>query len=124
MYQKYNPNPSKLKASDCVIRAICVVTGYSWERVYEDLVNLGFRMHRMPNEVEVYGEYLASLGMKRAKLRIEKGSKRPTVASFAKEHQSGVYVLKVANHVVGVRDGIYYDTWDSGKNSLYTYWYR
>lgn len=29
------------------------------------------------------------------------------------------YLLKVANHVVAVVDGRYYDTWDSGYKSLY-----
>lgn len=47
----------------------------------------------------------------------KKGSKRPTVDGFAKEHK-GTYLLKVANHVVAV-DGIYYD---SGYKSLYGYY--
>lgn len=52
---------------------------------------------------------------------IKKGNKRPTVAGFATEHKKkkkkGAYILKVANHVVAVVDGIYYDTWDSGDKS-------
>lgn len=51
----------------------------------------------------------------------KKGSKRPTVAGFAKENK-GTYILKVANHVVALVDGIYYDTWDSGYKSLYGYY--
>lgn len=52
----------------------------------------------------------------------KKGSKRPTVEQFAKEHKNGKYVLSVANHVVGCVDGKYYDTWDSGDCCLYGYY--
>ena len=52
----------------------------------------------------------------------KKGSKRPTVDSFAKDHPNGSYILSVANHVVAVVDGKYYDTWDSGYKSLYGYY--
>lgn len=52
----------------------------------------------------------------------KRGSKRPTVDSFARDHKQGTYIVKVAHHVVAVVDGKYYDTWDSGDRSLYGYY--
>ena len=53
-----------------------------------------------------------------------KGSKRPTVESFAKNHKQGNYLVNVANHVVAISNGCYYDTWDSGDCCLYGYYYK
>ena len=52
----------------------------------------------------------------------KKGSKRPTVDRFAKDHKSGIFFLNVANHCIAVVDGYYYDTWESGSCCLYGYW--
>ena len=52
----------------------------------------------------------------------KKGSKRPTVESFTKEHKEGTYFLSVANHAVASVDGYFYDKWDSGDCCLYGYW--
>ena len=54
----------------------------------------------------------------------KKGTTRPTVESFTKEHKEGTYILRVANHIVASVDGMYYDTWDSGHKSLYGYWIK
>lgn len=48
--------------------------------------------------------------------------KKLNIDYIATEHKKGAYILKVANHVVAVVDGIYYDTWDSGYKSLYGYY--
>ena len=38
-----------------------------------------------------------------------------TISDFANEHKTGKYILATGSHVVGVVDGDYYDTWDSGE---------
>jgi hypothetical protein len=67
-------------------------------------------------------EVMAQLGFTYTGVSNKKGTKRPTVKSFALEHRTGTYILNVANHEVAVVDGIYYDTWDSGGRSLYGYY--
>ena len=66
-------------------------------------------------------EILSELGFEYTGVSNKRGTKRPTVSSFAKEHKTGTYIINVANHVVAVVDGIYYDTWDSGDCSVYGY---
>lgn len=120
-----NPNPSNTRQScDCVVRAISHALNLSWDTTYRDLCDLGFALKRMPNDRDTYRTYLSNAGMKRTGISNKKGSTRPTVASFASSHSSGVYILEIAHHLVTVRDGHYYDTWDCGRKCLYGYWSR
>jgi len=66
---------------------------------------------------------MAQFGFEYTGVSNKKGSKRPTVKSFALSHPKGKYVVSVARHAVAVVDGVYYDTWDSGYKSLYG-WYE
>ena len=78
----------------------------------------------MPNSKPAYEKYLLDNGFKYGIISVKKGSKRPTVESFTKEHKKGTYILRVAHHVVASVDGLYYDTGKCGHKSLYGYWYN
>lgn len=101
------------------------VFGLSWIETF-DLTIPYCREYQTPNifnvDLKTERDILDKLGLRTMGLVIKKGNKRPTVAGFATEHKKGAYILKVANHVVAVVDGIYYDTWDSGYKSLYGYY--
>lgn len=44
-YIYYNPNPTGAGSKgDCVIRAICAVSGQSWHDIYDDLCSEGRRL--------------------------------------------------------------------------------
>lgn len=120
----FNPNPKKREdASDCVVRALCKATGKDWDTVFNELVEIAFELKVMPNSDDAYKVYLErSKDFKEHKISIKKGSKRPTVQSFAEKHKKGTFVLRVANHLVTVKDGYFYDTWDCGIKSVYKYW--
>lgn len=123
-YKYYQPNKKDLKDEygDCVIRSFTKVTGKEWETVFDELVPIARELQCMPNSKASYTRYLTENGFTYHGISNAKGTKRPTVDRFAKDHPTGVYVLVVANHLVAVVDGIYYDTWDSGHKSLYGYW--
>lgn len=123
-YKYYQPNSKDLKDKygDCVIRALTKVTGKEWLQVFEELVPIAKDFQCMPNGKPCYEAYLKQNGFTYQGVSNAKGTKRPTVDRFAKDHPQGVYFLRVANHCVAVVDGIYYDTWDSGTKSLYGYW--
>jgi hypothetical protein len=74
------------------------------------------------SELNKTKEAMAKLGFEYTGISNKKGSKRPTVKSFAMSHPKGKYIVSVAHHVVAVVDGMYYDTWDSGYKSLYGYY--
>lgn len=118
----FNPNPLKLKTSDCVIRAICKATNKEWDTIYRELFEIGFELKVTPTNDDAWKEYLNRNDFIQHKVSNKKGVKRPTVASFAAQNKKGTFVLRVANHVVTCVDGYYYDTWDCGNKSLYGYW--
>ena len=121
----FNPNPSKtLFSGDCVVRAICKALDAPWEEVFQDLCFLGLSIKRMPNDHDCYRTFLFNAGYSHAGISTRKGSKRPTVESFAATHQTGTYILEVAHHLVTVQNGMFYDTYDCGQRCLYGYWYK
>lgn len=123
-YQYYQPNEKDIKDKygDCVIRALTKVLNKSWVEVFDELAPIAREIQCMPSMKTCYEAYLKQKGFKYYGISNKKGSKRPTVESFTKEHKKGTYYLNVANHCVSVVDGKYYDTWNSGYKSLYGYW--
>jgi hypothetical protein len=123
-YKYYQPNKKDLKDEygDCVIRSLTKALNMEWLQVFEELLPYARELQCMPNGKPCYEKYLTDKGFAYVGISNAKGSKRPTVDEFAKKHKSGVYVLRVAHHLVTVVDGIYYDTWDSGEKSMYGYW--
>ena len=47
-----------------------------------------------------------------------------TVRQFAADHPKGTYVLGLDRHVVTLRDGDWYDLFDSGDETVVYVWYR
>lgn len=123
-YKYYQPNKKDLKDEngDCVIRALTKVTGKEWVQVFDELVPIASEKQCMPNGKACYSEHLIRNGFTYHGISNKKGSKRPTVDRFAKDHKDGKYILRAAHHLVAVVNGIYYDTWDSGDCCLYGYW--
>lgn len=76
----------------------------------------------MPNADVCWKQFLLNKGYIQHNVSNKKGSKRPTVEGFSKDNKKGTYVMRVANHVVTIQDGYYYDLWDSGQRSVYGYW--
>lgn len=118
----YNPNPKKNEVGDCVVRAMCKATGRDWDSVFIELCEIGLELKCMPNDKLAWHEFLDRHDFKAHSISIKRGSKRPTVSSFSKVNKKGTFVLQVANHIVTVVDGYYYDIWDCGNSSLYKFW--
>lgn len=123
-FKYFQPNKKDLKDKygDCVIRALVAVTGETWEKVFDLLYPIARELQCMPNNKPCYGKFLKEKGFEYKGISNKKGSKRPTVDDFTKDHKDGKYVLLVANHLVASINGKYFDTWDSGNKSLYGYW--
>lgn len=105
---KFNPNPNAERVGDCVIRAVSKATGVDWDTAYVGVALKGFELCDMPSANHVWGEYLKQRGFKR-----ELAEHGITVSEFAKSHPLGTFVLAISGHVVCVKDGDWYDTWNS-----------
>ena len=128
-YQYYQPNSKDLKDEygDCTIRALSKALGLSWLETFDLTIPL-CREYQVANVFyapsRVERKIIEPLGFKYYGISNKRGSTRPTVYSFAKDHPKGTYLLNVANHVVALVDGIYYDTWDCGDKCMYGYYER
>ncbi len=126
-YVYYQPNAKDIKDQygDCTIRALSKALNLSWIDAFDLTIPI-MRENQVSNifhaPLEAKNRFLCELGFTYTGISNKKGTKRPTVDSFAKAHPHGTYILKVAHHVVACVGGKYYDTWDSGDRSLYGYY--
>lgn len=110
----FNPNPMSNRVGDCTIRALSLALDQNWDSTYLDIVVEGFIQKDMPSSNSVWGDYLISKGYKR--YIIDPPRKNCyTIKDFTDNHPNGVYILATGTHVICVKDGNYYDTWDSGN---------
>jgi hypothetical protein len=113
-YVYFNPNPEKKSVGDCVIRSICKVTDMNWLDVFDLICNRARSMHDMPSANAVWSSVLNDLGFKRYAIP----NSCPycyTIEDFCYDHPHGSYVLSTGTHAVGVKNGHYFDSWDSGS---------
>ena len=122
-----NVNPRGIITGDCVIRAIATATGYSWDKVFWDLAHEAFDRAEMPSWNGTWWAYLKSIGFRKHPIS-DKCPDCYTIEDFCIDHPKGTYILYIPNssqgvgHVVAVRDGDYYDTWNSGNEVPLAYW--
>lgn len=124
LFKYYQPNKKDLKDKYCddVVRAISRVENTDWLRASDMLYNIARESQCMMFEKLCYEEFLRNNGYVYHGISNKRGSVRPTVASFTKDHKIGTYVLVIAHWLVASVDGLYYDTWDCGEKCLYGYW--
>ena len=125
VYFQPNDKDIKDKVGDCQIRALAKVLNKTWLEGF-DLITPICREQQVMDifscDLKKTKEALQRIGLEYTGVSNKRGTKRPTVDSFAKTHKVGRYIVSVAHHVVAVVDGKYYDTWDSGDCCLYGYY--
>lgn len=126
-YVYYQPNELDKHDiyGDCTIRALSKVFNCSWKEAFKRQIPYCLK-YQVTSAFDCPTKQakviLKELGFEYRSIKVPKGSKRPTVESFTKEHTTGRYIVNVARHVVAIVDGKYYDTWDSGDKCLYGYY--
>ena len=131
----------KGKVGDCVVRSIAIVTGYSYQKVYDDLYkeNEEFRITsrtklarslKQKNDTPRTGthrvvlkRYLKNLGWNwTPTMFIGQGCK---VHLKKSELPSGTLLVSCSKHITVVKEGILHDTYDCSRNGtrcVYGYW--
>ena len=121
-YVYYNPNPLGLSVGDCTIRAISQALSMTWKETYLALMNQGLHMYDMPSANRVWGEFLKLNGFKKYQLP-DTCPDCYTIRDFCYDFPVGTYVVGTGEHVVCVKNGNYFDSWDSG-NEIPLYYFK
>ena len=129
LYQYFQPNKKDLKdkVGDCQIRAFCKALDLTWLDAFDLTIPICRELQTytiFDSDLNKTKEAMFKLGFEYFGISNKKGSKRPTVKEFTLAHKEGTYILSVAHHVVCCKDGVYYDTWDSGNCCLYGYYVK
>lgn len=111
---------------DCAIRAIAIAMEKDYLEVYEALKKLnGGKSCRNGTPKKVDKEYIRSQGWKwQPCMTIGQGCK---VHLNENELPNGTLIVQVSKHLVCVKDGVIYDTYDCSRNGtrcVYGYWYK
>jgi hypothetical protein len=108
---------------DCSIRAVAKALNTDWETAYALIAMNGYLMGDMPSSNSVWGAVLRENGFYRYAIP----NSCPdcyTIGDFADENPHGVYVVGTGNHVVTIKDGVIYDSWDSRNEIPQYYWHK
>ena len=122
-WKYFNPNPSGRNVGDCSIRAVSAALGTDWETAYAMIAKAGFNMNDVISSNSVWGAVLRMNGFYRHILP----NTCPdcyTIEEFAEDHPKGTFVVGTGNHVVTVKNGEIWDSWDSSMEIPIYYWSR
>lgn len=124
--------------NDCQVRALALASAVGWESAWRELYERqGIRkachfiliesLKEMANKTHSPGSmnYIGFYGFdvtQELSFPAKKSQKRTTVESFCKKYKKGRFILQVANHVVAVRDGEFFDTGDCSHSCVYKAW--
>ncbi len=112
------------KDADCQVRALCTALGIPYGEAWTML-------YTMQGERRACGfELVKELDDRNAALNVvrelpfpaSKGKRRMTAAEFCKKYKRGRFILRMAHHVVAVKDGQFYDTFDCSHSCVYKAW--
>lgn len=117
-----NPNPCRSEEPDCVVRAIAIATGKTWDEVHLDLCVLSHEKCTMPSVNWLWELYLKRNGFEKFLLP-ENCPECITVREFCKRYRDGTYIIGTGSHAVAIVCGNYVDSWDSGDETP-TYFFR
>ena len=124
MFQYYNAHPCQLEVDDCVKRAITVTTGMEYMDVQRGLnqhkKTTGAKKFNSDGNPRSYVENV--LGFPRVAIHKNADGTRITANEYCKSHSKGRFIISMAGHWSAVVNGTILDTWDCGKEELYSYY--
>ena len=123
MWIKSNINPLERNVDDCSVRALAEALNIDWDTAHDMLCEASKNMATMPHSNEVMSAILREYGFNRAVIP----NTCPdcyTISDFAHDYPSGTYVVGTGDHVLTVKNGDWYDSWNSGNEIPLYFFYR
>lgn len=119
---EFNPNPKGRKIGDCTLRAYCAAFNIEWEEAFDiasEIAKENSSLIEYVSDKVIREHYGYEVDPDYNKKKV-KAKDRMTVNDFAVTHPYGIYILGVRKHLVTVKDGEYWDSWDSGDKKVDT----
>lgn len=121
-FEYYNTNPKGKLTTDCVARAISTALEQTWEYTVIDLAQFAIETGYDTHDPKGYGKYLESKGWTKQKQPRKANNNKYTGKEFCKIFKGTCVANIGGGHVVCVRDGKVFDTWDSTEYTIGNYW--
>lgn len=115
MYKFYNANVHGNFVNDCVVRAIAVAEGKTWDEAYDELSDLAQDDGILLDDVRFVEDYLDDRYE-----RVPHYSK--TVGEFAEEFPIGTYLVTMPGHITVIIDSKVYDIFDCRNRTMWCAW--
>ena len=123
-FEYYNANPKGRITCDCVARAICTALEKSYSEVLREMVELSIETGYEYTDKKCIDKYLESKGWKKEKQPRKSNNKKYTGAEFVKGFEDTCVANIGGNHIVCIKNGKVYDTWDSTDGCIGNYWIK
>ena len=127
-YEYTNVNPRNRICGDCVIRAIALATGQSWEQTVREMTELGIKKSLLLNDVDLYPLYLEQKGFIQRPEPRDVNNRKLTVKEWLIQREGYSIKTIVANvgshHVTAIKDGKVRDVWNSSNQTMHKYWVK
>jgi len=112
---------------DCMVRAVCNITGEPYENIHRIMYGHGWRASRNSskgNWEDQITKTLEDLGFSWARISFPgvKGEKRMTAQKLSELNPSKKYIIRVSKHVSALDQGYLLDTWDCSSKCVYFAW--
>jgi len=119
-WYEYNPNPKGKNIGDCTLRAYCAAFNISWEEAFDIASKIAKENGSLIQYVsdKVLVEHFECIMDDKYNKKVVKPKDRITVSEFATTHPYGIYILGMRNHLVTLKNGEYWDSWDCGDKKI------
>ena len=106
--------------NDCTVRALAIARNLPYDDAYDILKEAGRKCSRGFDFVGWMSEQ--SWATKLAFPAV-KGQRRMSPAQFCRDYPIGHYILRVSKHVIAVKDGVIFDTFENRPDRcVYSAW--
>jgi len=127
-YEYTNVNPRNRICGDCVIRAIALVTGQSWEQTIREMTEIGIKKGLVVNDNDLYPYYLELKGFKEMNEPRDVCNRKLTVKEWLIQREGfkmkPIFAKVGSHHVTAIVDGKVRDIWNSSTQTMHRYWVK
>lgn len=123
-FMYYNANPKGRITCDCVVRAICTALDKSYNEILKEMFEMAIKTGYEYTDKKCIDKYLQSKGWVKMKQPRKSNNTKYTGEEFCKIFKETCVANIGGHHIVCIKDGKVYDTWNSTDGCIGNYWVK